>query len=148
MNHEDIKTLLTIYIEGELEEEDKKLVQAHLKECAECRKELEELNQLEEVLTKMQLKKPSKEIWEQYWSSIYNRLERKTGWIAFSLGFIILISFGVYQAMGKLLKDPDTPLVFLIGLLTFIGGGIILFVSILKEQLFFKKKERYEEIDK
>ena len=78
----------------------------------------------------MQLKKPSAEIWNQYWSSVYNKLERKTGWIVFSLGLIILLSFGAYQALGSLLKNPDTPLVFLIGLLTFIGGTIILFVSI------------------
>ena len=57
MKHEEIKTLLAAYLEDELDGKDKTLVEAHLRECAECRAEVEELNQLEEVLDNMELKK-------------------------------------------------------------------------------------------
>lgn len=146
MKHEEIKALLAAYLEGELEKEDKDLVEAHLQECAECRKECEELNQLEEVLNKMELKKPSKDTWDVYWSSVYNKLERRIGWILLSIGLMILIFMGVYPAVEDLITNPDKPLALKIGILTLIGGGIIVFVSILREQLFFRKKERYKEI--
>ncbi len=144
--HEEIKILLPAYLEGELDNSNKKLVEAHLKECTECKKECAELNQLEEVLNKMELKKPSKDIWEVYWSSVYNRLERGIGWIFLSIGLILLIFMGAYPAVADFINDPDNPLLMKVGLLTFMGGGIIVFVSILREQLFFRKKERYKDI--
>ena len=96
----------------------------------------------------MTLKKPSKDIWEDYWSSVYNRLERKIGWIALSIGLIILIGIGVYPAIKDLFVNPETPLILKIGILVFGAGGIIVFISILREQLFFRKKERYKEVEK
>ena len=133
MKHEDIKILISAYLEDELDNEEKKKVEEHLAECPECRKECNELNQLEEVLNKMQLKKPSKEIWDVYWSSVYNRLERKLGWILLSIGLIILICAGVYPALKGFLSNPDTPLLLKIGLLSLVGG--LLAYSILAFQI-------------
>jgi hypothetical protein len=146
MKHEEIKTLIAAYIEGELDKKESLLVEAHLRECAGCRKECEELNQLEEVLNKMELRKSSKDTWDVYWSSVYNKLERRIGWIFLSLGVIILAFWGGYQAVEQLMTDPGKPLALKIGILALLGGGIIVFVSILREQLFFRKKERYKEI--
>ena len=76
MDHQKIKELISPYYEGELNEEEKKLVERHLKECSECKKEFEEMGKFEEVMGKMELKKLPKEAWKMYWSSVYNRLER------------------------------------------------------------------------
>ena len=148
MKHEEIKKLLALYPEGELSDEEKDLVEKHLVECPECRQEFDEFHQLEEVLGEMKLKEPSKEFWEIYWASVYNRIERRAGWVVFSIGLIILLCFGAYQGLKDILGNPDIPTVVVVGLLTFVGGGIILFVSILKEQLFCRKRERYKEINK
>ena len=146
MKHEEIKTLIAAYIEGELDKKENLLVEAHLRDCTECQKEYEELNQLEEVLNKMELRKPSQDTWDVYWSSVYNKMERRIGWIFLSIGVIILVFLGAYQAVEELMTDPAKPLALKIGILALIGGGIIVFVSILREQLFFRKKERYKEI--
>lgn len=148
MKHEQIKHLITAYLEGELRDEEKKQVESHLASCEECQREFEDLNQLEEVLNKMKLQKPSKEIWDVYWSSVYNRLERKVGWIVLSIGLIILICIGAFSAIDAFFTDPETPLLLKIGLVIFVFGGVIVFVSILREQLFFRKKERYKEVKK
>ena len=148
MKHKEIKIMISAFLEGELNDEEKKQVEKHLAECTECQREYKELNQLEEVLSKMEFKKPSKEIWDVYWSSVYNRLERNIGWILLSIGLIILIFAGVYPALKGFITDPDKPLFLKIGLISVIGGGIIVFVSILREHLFFWKKERYKEIKK
>lgn len=146
MTHEEIKIMIPAYLEGELDSENKKIIEKHLEECIECRQECAELGQLEEVLNKMEFKKPSKDIWDVYWSSVYNRLERKIGWILLSIGMIIMLFVGAYPAVKEFLGDPQTPLILKLGLLAFVGGGIIVFVSIFREQLFFRKKERYKDV--
>jgi predicted anti-sigma-YlaC factor YlaD len=148
MRHQKIKELISLYLEGELDKIEKKLVEEHLKECEECKKEFEEMNKLEEVLKKMEFKKPSKEIWQIYWSSLYNKLERKIGWILFSIGAIILLFVGAYKLVEELIKDPSMPLILKIGILAFMAGAIILLVSIVREQFFMKKRERYKEVEK
>jgi predicted anti-sigma-YlaC factor YlaD len=148
MSHEEIKKLISAYIDGEVSDREKKQVQDHLSRCAECRQEFRELTALEEVLHNMKLKQPSKDIWDVYWSSVYNRLERKIGWIVLSLGLIILIGVGAFPAIKDLILNPEIPLVLKVGLLIFSAGGIIVFVSILREQLFFWKRERYKEVKK
>jgi hypothetical protein len=148
MKHQEIKKLVSSYLDGLLNDKQTELVENHLSDCRECQQEFEELNQLEEVLNQMKLKKPSKDIWEAYWSSVYNRLERKIGWVVLSIGLIILIGIGAYPAIKNLILNPETPLILKIGALIFGAGGIIVFVSILREQLFFRKRERYKEVEK
>ena len=39
-------------------------------------------------MSKRELKKPPKEVWKLYWTSVYNRLGRRIGWILLSIGAI------------------------------------------------------------
>jgi hypothetical protein len=148
MKHKDVKPLLPAYLEDQLQAAVRDEVAAHLQICVECQKEAAQLDQLEEVLNKMKLKKPSKNIWDEYWSSVYNRLERRIGWILLSIGLITLIIIGATPAIKTFIIDPEIPVVIKIGLLFLTIGGIIIFVSILREQLFFRKRERYKEVEK
>ena len=146
--HEDIKKLLLPYLEGKVSEEEKIIIEEHLKVCDECKREIKEYENLEEGLKMMKLKEPSKEVWDNYWFSVYNRIERKLGWIFLSIGAIIILFFGAYQFIDELVEDPQTPLILKIGIIALTFGGAVLFVSILREQLFARKKERYKEVEK
>lgn len=148
MDHQKIKELISSYYDGELDEKRKKLVEKHLKQCPECKKEFEEMGKFEEVMRKMELKKPPKEAWQLYWTSIYNRLERKIGWILFSIGAIILIFFGGYKMVEGIIQDPSTPLLLKVGILTVLGGIVVLLVSLIREQFYVRKRERYKEVEK
>lgn len=148
MGHQEIKELISSYIDGEVNEKQKNIVENHLKECPECRKEFEEMSKLEEVMGQMELRKPPKETWQVYWASIYNRLERRIGWILLSIGFIILLFFGGYKAVEGIIQNQSTPLLLKIGILVAMAGLVVLLVSILRERLFVRKKERYKEVEK
>jgi predicted anti-sigma-YlaC factor YlaD len=148
MDHQKIKELISSYYDGELDEEQKKLVERHLEECSECRKEFEEMGKFEEVMSRMALKKPPKEAWQMYWTSVYNRLERGIGWILFSIGAIILLFFGGYKLVEGIIQDASVPLILKIGILSVLGGLVVLLVSLLREQLFVRKRERYREIER
>lgn len=147
MEHKRIKELISPYLDGALDDEARKTVDEHLASCPECRKECEETKKLEEVMNKMTFKTPSREVWDVYWTSVYNRLERGIGWIFFSLGAIILLFFGAYKLIEGLIQDPTIPLLLKAGIVLALGGVVVLLVSIIREHLFLRKKERYKEID-
>jgi predicted anti-sigma-YlaC factor YlaD len=147
MDHEKIKRIIAASLDGELDGEAKAMIKKHLASCPECRREYEELIKVEEVMGKMAFKSPPQETWDVYWTSVYNRLERGFGWILLSLGVIILLFFGGYKLVEGIIRDAAIPLLLKAGILAFMGGGIVLLVSIIREHFFLRKRERYKEID-
>jgi hypothetical protein len=148
MNHEEIKQLIALYHDGELTPAEKKAVEEHIQICKECRREFKEMEDLEDVMDRMSLKPPPKEAWENYWDSIYNRLERQIGWIFLSIGAIIFLFYGGYKLIENILRDPGLPLLMKIGILAVLGGVAVLLVSLAREQIFVHKRERYKEVQK
>jgi len=96
----------------------------------------------------MELKKPPGEVWKRYWASVYNRLERRIGWILLSIGAMIILFFGGYKMVEGIIVDPSTPLLLKVGFLTALGGIVVWLVSILRQQIFVRKRERYKEVEK
>ncbi len=148
MDHKKIKELISSYYDKELDEEQRKTVEKHLEECPECRKEFEEMGKFEEVMSKMELKKPPKDVWRLYWASVYNRLERRIGWILLSIGAMIILFFGGYKMVEGIIQDPSTPFLLKAGILVFLGGIVVLLVSLIREQFFVRKRERYKEVER
>jgi hypothetical protein len=83
------------------------------------------MGKFEEVMSKMELKKPPKDVWRLYWTSVYNRLERRIGWILLSIGAMIILFFGGYKMVV-----------------------VVLLVSLIREQFFVRKRERYKEVER
>ncbi|MCK4816385.1 hypothetical protein KA005_11510, partial [bacterium] len=86
--------------------------------------------------------------WKIYWTSVYNRLERRIGWILFSIGVMILLFFGGYKMVEEIIKDPSISFLLKAGILAVLGGVVVLLVSLIREQLFVRKRERYKEVEK
>ncbi|NOY22709.1 MAG: hypothetical protein GXO70_04235 [Acidobacteria bacterium] len=146
MNHQEVQEKIPLYVAGELPAVEVAELEAHLESCESCRHELEEFRKMEEMLAPLRLPDPPDELWDGYWSGIYNRMERRLGWMLFSLGAIVLLFFGFYRLVEGMLADPTVPPLIKWGVL-FIGGGLaILLVSVIREQLFHRKNERYREV--
>ena len=148
MDHERISELISSYLDNELDEEQRRLVEEHIEKCTECRREYGEMARFEEVMRKMRLKQPPKEAWEVYSQSVYNRMERGIGWILLSIGAMIILFFGGYQFVKGIIQDPTIPLILKAGILLGLGGVVILLVSVIRERVFVNKSERYREIQK
>ncbi|MGD8537863.1 MAG: zf-HC2 domain-containing protein [Candidatus Aminicenantes bacterium] len=148
MDHQKIKELISSYHDSHLSKDQKKMIENHVEECEECRRELEEMGRFEEVMQKMELKQPPKEMWQVYWTSVYNRLERRIGWILLSIGAIIMLFFGGYKAVEGIIEDPTIPFIVKVGILAALGGLAILLVSVGRERIFVRKRERYKEVVK
>jgi hypothetical protein len=64
----------------------------------------------------------------------------------FSVAAIFLVIYGGFKAIEELIKDSTVELTLKIGLLTLIAGLAILFVSILRERLYFWRRDRYKDV--
>jgi predicted anti-sigma-YlaC factor YlaD len=146
MPDDAFKPLLMGFLDEELTETEVLRMTDHLKECASCAAELEEFRRLKEVTQNMRVITPDDKYWEQYWSSIYNRIERRVGWILVSLGAILLTSYGIYYLISRLLLRGDIPMVVRIGVMALVVGFCTLLISGLRERIAFSKADKYERI--
>ena len=148
-NHEkDYRAMLAGYVDGELSEEENREFERELARNEQLREELGEFRKLKEVTGMVRYADLPDEVWENYWQSLYRKLERGFGWIFLSFGAVILLTFGVYEAFRGMFADPAVPLYFKIGLSASCFGVIVLLVSLVRERLFAYKRDRYKEVTK
>ncbi len=146
MTCDNYRDLLMGYLDNELDDEQKSRFEQHLAGCRECTEELKEFRKLKAITDEVTLVEPEDRIWQQYWGGVYNRIERGVGWIMFSVAAIILAIYGGYKAIEEMILDPKVEIIIKVGLLALIAGMAILLVSVLRERLYFWKKDRYKDV--
>jgi len=146
MTCEDYKELMMGYLDDELDEAQRKAFEEHIGRCAGCAAELKEFKELKKVTDQVRLAEPEDRIWEQYWGSIYNRIERGIGWLIFSVAGILLAIYGGFKLIEEIIKDPTIGFLLKAGLLALIIGLAILFVSVLRERIYFWRTDRYKDV--
>jgi hypothetical protein len=112
------------------------------------RKEWQQYKKLKEVTQAMKFKSPPKEVWDNYWMNTYNKIERGIAWIIFSIGAIILITYGLFKAVEAIIADPQLEGIIKIGIIAVLLGLVILLVSVAREKLFVRKSDPYKEIQR
>jgi predicted anti-sigma-YlaC factor YlaD len=146
MTCHDYKDLMMGYLDNELNNEQRRQFEEHLRGCSECKDELKEFRKLKAITDEVTLVEPEDKIWQDYWSGVYNRIERSVGWIIFSVAAILLTIYGGFKLIEEMIKDPDIEMMLKVGLLALIAGLAILFVSVLRERLHFWQKDRYRNV--
>jgi len=146
MTCHDYKDLLMGYLDNELSDEQRRRFEAHLSECPECAGELKEFQKLKAITDEVTLVEPEDRIWQDYWTGIYNRIERSIGWVIFSVAAILLTIYGGFKLIEEIVRDATTGMLLKIGLIALIVGLAILFVSVLRERIYFWSKDRYRNV--
>ena len=146
--NKDLRKLLAGYVDNELTDQERTAFEKELKSNDELRAELEEFRKLKEVTGMVRYADLPDEVWESYWQSLYRKLERGIGWILFSIGAILLLCFGLYQALTDFYINPDVSILLKIGVSALGGGVIFLLVSFVRERLFAYNRDRYKEVKK
>lgn len=146
-HQEHFRRLLMSAIDQELTLSELAEFNQLLNQDPEFRAEWQQHQKLKEVLKVMKLKSPPAEVWDSYWMSIYNKIERGIAWIAISIGAIILITYSLYQAITSLLADQHLGLIKY-AILAVILGFVILLVSVIREKIMIQKQERYKEVQR
>lgn len=143
---ERVRQLLVSGLDGELNADEREELERLLSADSELRHEWNRLARVKEVTQSMAIRKPPDEVWEDYWASVYSRLERGVGWILVSVGGIVLISYGAWQGVRALIADADMPLFLKGAILATTVGVVVLFVSVLREKLFVRTRDPYKDV--
>ncbi|GAF67843.1 unnamed protein product [marine sediment metagenome] len=146
MTCHDNKDLLMGYLDNELSDEQRNRFEEHLAGCPECAGELKEFQKLKAITDEVTLVEPEDRIWQDYWNGIYNRIERSIGWLIFSVAAILLAIYGGFKLIEEIVTDATVGMLLKLGLLALIVGLAILFVSVLRERIYFWNKDRYRNV--
>ncbi len=146
MTCHDYKDLMMGYLDNELSDEQRRQFEEHLAGCSECTDELKEFRKLKAITDEVTLVEPEDRIWQDYWNGIYNRIERSVGWIVFSVAAILLTIYGGFKLIEEIIKDATIGMLLKAGLLALIVGLAILFVSVLRERIYFRQRDRYKDV--
>lgn len=141
---EKFHLLLMAAIDGELSAEETPQFEKYVREYPECHAEWQKYLKLKEITQTMQFTKPAPELWDHYWADIYHRLERGLGWIVFSIGCVILLTYGGFKAVEAIIADRTLEWIVKVGIIAVIGGLMMLFVSVLREKIFMARTDKYQ----
>jgi predicted anti-sigma-YlaC factor YlaD len=146
MTCHDYRDLMMGYLDGELSSEQRRRFEEHLAGCPDCAGELNEFRKLKAITDEVTLVEPEDRMWQDYWGGIYNRIERGIGWILFSVAAILLVIYGGFKAIEAIMNDPSVQLLLKVALGVLVLGLAILFVSVLRERLYFWRRDRYKDV--
>ncbi|MBM4028817.1 MAG: hypothetical protein FJ280_25995 [Planctomycetes bacterium] len=146
MTCQDHKDLMMAYLDNELNDQQRRAFEAHLASCSECTKEMGEFQRLKHMTDSMTLVEPEDRVWEQYWNNLYNRMERRAGWVLSSVAAIVLSIYFGFELIETIVTDPAVGVLMKAGLLALLAGLAILFVSVLRERVYFWSRDRYRDV--
>jgi len=146
MTCQDHKDLMMAYLDEELNEAQRRTFEGHLASCPECTRDLAHFRRLKALTDSVAFVEPEDRVWQQYWSNVYNRVERGAGWILFSVAAITLLLYGGFELIEGIIENRTVGVLAKVGLLALLGGLAILFVSVARERLYFWGRDRYKDI--
>jgi hypothetical protein len=135
-------------IDGELSGGERGELERLLDEHPALRVEWARFQRVKEVTEAMALRPAPEEVWSDYWASVYSRLERGIGWILFSLGAIVLLSYGAWTGVRELIADATMPWFMKVSLLALTVGTVVLLVSVVREKAFVGRRQRYKDVER
>ncbi len=144
----EARILMMGLIDNELTDKEKRDVLDHIETCASCRERYNSFIKLKEEEGKMKEMPLSEEIFDEYWTHIYNRIERATGWIILSIGAILTFSYTAFLSLKTFFYDDNNPIILKLGVAFLIFGIIIVFVSALREKMRIRKSDKYRSIQR
>jgi hypothetical protein len=146
LDRERFERLMTAALDGELSAGEQRELDDMLAGDESLQKEFLSYKQIKEVTSVMKFKAPLNEVWDHYWLDVYNRIERGLGWLLFTIGAVILLTYSGFKLIENIIHDSGLALFARIGLLALIAGLAVLLVSVVREKWFAWKNDPYKEI--
>ena len=141
-SHQHVEELLTGYIDAELTQQDSQRVAIHIEQCEECRKTYRELQQLQHAVHETRYPELEQEALDKMMNDMTSRTVQGVAWFALSAGLAMIIAFAVYafwiETGMSWYEKLAMSLIW--------GGGIGLFVSVLRQRLIARKTDKYRRV--
>lgn len=148
VDREGVNRLMMASLDGEISGDEQRELDAILEAHPEIRKEYQMMSRVKEVTGAMTYDSPPEEVWDRYWTSVYNKFERGVGWILISIGTAVLLAYGSWRWLETVWGDTGLPLFIRIAILSVAAGLFVLTISVIREKLFTRKHDPYKEIER
>jgi Putative zinc-finger len=132
------------FLDNELSLEDRLQYQAHVRECDDCRRELDSLGRVIMLTDQLKLRVSDDEFWKGYWESILRRTERRLGFLLLIGGIVAFLLYLVYRAV----RSPEFWSYEGISVAVVLLGLIVLFISVARERYHESKNDPYKEVER
>lgn len=138
MHSDSDETLISGYLDGELDPAARAQVEARLEGDPHFREEFERMKRLVAAANQGIVPLPDDAAWDGFLDGVYNRVERRTGWVLVVTGLAALVIYGLFLFLAV----PGNPLVKL-AVSVPVLGLVVLFISVLRQRLQAAKTDRY-----
>lgn len=140
MKCDEIEVYLSGFLDNELPQQQRQMVQAHLETCKRCRGELEQLREMQRRAGQIELSLPGKRDWERMEKRIFQSISRGLGWVILIVWSIVTFGYASFQFATA----PGEPLFEKILVFGFFLGLGLLFLSVLSERMRESRTDRYK----
>lgn len=140
-----VDELLSGYLDDELTQKDRQLVDRHVEDCARCRARLRELDMLRVSVGRLRLDMDpeDQERWRKVMDNAFERTASGIGWVLVVGAVFVLVGYAGYEF---LLADVEPPMVkWAVGAL-YLGLAVLL-LSVLRQRLKARKTDRYKDVE-
>jgi ferric-dicitrate binding protein FerR (iron transport regulator) len=142
------KALMMAAIDDELTPEDRRELEALAARSPAVREEWDRLAKVGSITQSMTWKEPAVETCDRYWGNVYNRTERKVAWLLLLAGGLVIAGWGLWESVpawfNSIWEDESMPVAVRIAVVTAALGGLLLVVSVVREQLTVKRTDPYD----
>lgn len=140
---DDVADQLSGYVDGELTQGSRQLVEVHLEDCADCLQTVANLRDLRTRMQALDLGEMKREEWREMVDDNVVRTTRSLGWILFIGGTAFLTVWGAFE----FLADDEVPGIIKVATSAVCGGLVALFVSVLRERMIRSKTDPYNDVE-
>ena len=134
---------LSGFIDGELTQQERQFVTLHCEVCADCRENLERLQDLRKRIGNSALSEVGEDKWRESIDDPGVQLTRGIGWLLFIVGLMIIAGIGL---VGFLFSD-DISIGMKLLMLAIYGGLAILFFSVVRQRFIESKTDKYKDVE-
>ena len=146
-NCEDIETLLSGYLDGELTQGDRQRVEVIMEDCEDCAKTFEKMKKLRGEISGIEYEHMSEAERLKAAKDPVAETGASFGQILVIGGFILFYGSCIYLALKEMLANPDTPMLIKIGLpAIFLGFGVLL-TSVIIDRIKASKTDPYKDVE-
>lgn len=143
METDRFRTLMMKALDSELTGAEHSEFETFLRNPA-CLREWQEFTHIKEATMSLKIKSPAAETWDSYWNGVYNRMERGIAWMLATIGAVLLLGWGAYEAAAAMWIDAEVPLLIKLGIIALSAGGLLLLFSVIRERWFTAKTDKYK----
>ena len=140
---EHIGEQLSGFLDDELSQQESQLISVHLSQCKSCSQTYEQLKQIQGAVSETYYPNMEQHKMNTVLQDLTSRRMFDFAWFALVSGVLTSMVFGVYHFW----LDSSIPLYSKVVMSLIWGGGIGLFLTVLRQRLIISKTDKYNKVD-